>query len=113
MPIINWSDELNVSITVSDNDGNILYMNNKSGTTFNKSGGKGLIGANLKECHQPESWEKILSLIRSGETNTYTIEKQGIKKLIYQTPWYSEAKLSGLVELSFEIPYEMSHFVRK
>jgi hypothetical protein len=45
-------------------------------------------------------------------TNAYTIEKNGIKKLIYQTPWYENGVYQGFVELSLEIPFEMKHAVR-
>jgi transcriptional regulator with PAS, ATPase and Fis domain len=112
MQEINWYNELNVAMTVSDNEGKIIYMNKKSGGTFAKHGGENLIGTSLKECHKSESWEKIVSMLKSGETNAYTIEKNGIKKLIYQTPWFTEGKISGIVELSLEIPFEMDHFVR-
>lgn len=110
---INWYKGLNVAITVSDNEGRILYMNDKSASTFSKNGGRELTGSNLKNCHKPESWEKITAMLENGSTNSYTIEKNGIKKLIYQTPWYTDGKISGLVELSMEIPFEMDHFIRK
>ncbi len=51
-------------------------------------------------------------LLATGERNVYTIEKLGVKKLIYQTPWYQDGVFAGLVELSLEIPAEMPHFVR-
>jgi len=44
--------------------------------------------------------------------NIYTLEKDGIKKLIYQAPWYEGGEYAGVVELSVEIPFEMPHFVR-
>ena len=44
--------------------------------------------------------------------NVYTIEKNGIKKLIYQSPWFENGEMKGLVELSLEIPFEMPHFIR-
>jgi len=47
-----------------------------------------------------------------SETNVYTIEKAGIKKMIYQTPWYQNGKVAGLVEISIEIPFDMPHFIR-
>lgn len=109
---INWAGELCVAITVSDTSGKILYMNDKSAVTFNKNGGKELIGKNLKDCHLPESWEKILALMNSREVNCYTIEKEGIRKLIYQAPWYENGSLSGMVELSMVIPSNMDHFIR-
>jgi len=43
----------------------------------------------------------------------YTIEKKGIKKLIYQAPWYENGEFSGVVELSIPIPFEMPHYIRK
>jgi len=113
MSEINWYNGLNVAITVSDNEGRILYMNNKSASTFSNSGGRELIGSNLRDCHKPGSWEKICDMLKNGSTNSYTIEKNGVKKLIYQTPWYTDGKVSGLVELSMEIPFEMEHFIRK
>jgi len=109
----NWSDEFSVAITVSDTDGNILYMNDKSGKTFSKYGGKELIGTNLSNCHKPESWEMITDIMKNNKTNCYTIEKEGIKKLIYQAPWYNNGQPAGLVELSMEIPFVMDHFIRK
>jgi hypothetical protein len=44
--------------------------------------------------------------------NIYTIEKNGVKKLIYQTPWYQDGQYAGFIELSLEIPFEMPHFIR-
>ncbi len=37
----------------------------------------------------------------------YTIEKQGIKKLIYHTPWRKNGQIMGVVEFSMENPLEM------
>ncbi len=110
---INWAGELSVAITVSNTSGIILFMNNKSAAAFSKDGGKELLGRNLKECHKPQSWEKILGIIDTEKVNCYTIEKEGVKKLIYQTPWYDNGKLAGVAELSMEIPFIMDHFVRK
>lgn len=108
---MDFFEHANLAITISDTEGNILYMNDKSKATFEN--GKSLIGSNLKDCHSPLSWEKIKTLIANNETNPYTIEKKGVKKLIYQTPWYNDQnKLMGLIELSLVIPTVMPHFVR-
>lgn len=56
---------------------------------------------------------KLVQLIKEQATNAYTIEKNGVKKLIYQTPWYENGEFMGLVEFSLEIPFEMPHYVRK
>lgn len=110
---INWAEELGVAVTVSDTEGKIVYMNRKSASVFSKYGGPALVGSNLKECHKPESWEKISDIMNLQAPNCYTIEKEGIKKLIYQAPWYDNGIVAGTVELSMEIPFAMDHFIRK
>jgi hypothetical protein len=110
--ILNWAKNLNCAITVSDVNGIIIYMNDKSGKTFEKWGGLALIGKSMYNCHSPKSQETIKRLMNNGETNVYTIEKAGVKKMIYQTPWYKDGKVAGMVELSLEIPFELPHFVR-
>lgn len=109
---INWADELGVAITVSDSSGKIVYMNRKSASTFSKQGGKSLEGTSLRDCHKPESWQKIIQILETGKGNCYTIEKNGVKKMIYQAPWYEDGTVAGLVELSMEIPFTMDHFIR-
>ena len=52
-------------------------------------------------------------MLKNPRTNAYTIEKNGIKKLIYQSPWFEKDEFMGFVELSLEIPFEMPNFVRK
>ena len=52
-------------------------------------------------------------MLATGGSNTYTIEKNGIKKMIYQTPWFNEGVVSGLVEISMELLEEMPHHIRK
>lgn len=107
-----WIREFPSAVTVCDRDGIILEMNEKAAQTFEKDGGQGLIGKNLLDCHPASSHAKIRELL-AGATNVYTIEKNGIKKLIYQAPWFENGVQMGLVELSLEIPFEMEHFVRK
>lgn len=107
-----YFDEIPVAITVSDLEGNIVYMNEKSASIFEKYGGKKLLNSSLYDCHNSISLEKIKQMMKGKMTNAYTIEKNGIKKMIFQTPWYENNKVCGMVEFSFEIPFEMSHFIR-
>lgn len=107
-----WAKGLNCAITVCNRDGIILYMNEKSQRTFEKWGGKDLIGKSLFDCHNPRSVETIHRLMNNNESNTYTIDKNGIKKLIYQTPWHQDGEVAGMVEFSIELPAEMPHFAR-
>ncbi len=51
-------------------------------------------------------------MLAAHEKNIYSIEKNGVKKLIFQSPWFKNGEYAGFVELSLEIPFEMPHFVR-
>lgn len=108
-----WQLEFPGAITVCDKYGIIIEMNDRAIQTFQADGGAELIGVNLMECHPEPARTKVKELLKLQKTNVYTIEKNGVKKLIYQAPWYKEGKFSGLVELSLEIPSEIPHFVRK
>lgn len=108
----NWSGDIPVAITVSDKEGKIIFMNNSSAEVFAKYGGLGLIGSQLNNCHKPESQQIIAGMMADKSTNAYTIEKNGVKKMIYQCPWYSEGEIAGLVEFSFVLPAVLPHFIR-
>lgn len=108
-----WVRELGAAVTVCDQDGVIVEMNDRSAKTFEREGGRALLGRSLLDCHTEPSRTKLLELLATRGTNAYTIEKDGVKKLIYQTPWYRDGEYQGLVELSLPIPFEMPHFVRE
>jgi transcriptional regulator with PAS, ATPase and Fis domain len=103
-----WANELKLAITVADTNDNIIYMNEKSKLVFPDA----KIGDNLASCHKQSSMEKINKFKSSDISNTYTVEKNGIKKFIHQTPWYKDGKIAGLVEFSIEIPNDLPHIVR-
>ena len=104
-----WGDSLKCcAITVADLDGVVLYQNKRSVEVNGDVRGKSMI-----PCHSARSREIINRLITNAETNAYTIEKRGLRKLIYQTPWYESGEVAGLVEFSLEIPMEMPHYVRE
>ncbi|HAD82299.1 MAG: diguanylate cyclase [Candidatus Edwardsbacteria bacterium RIFOXYD12_FULL_50_11] len=108
-----WVDGFGGAVTVCDREGIILYMNDKAVVTFAKYGGRELIGRNLLDCHPEPARSKLMALMNEQRTNVYTIEKNGIKKLIHQSPWFRDGKYRGFVELSLEIPFDMPHFERK
>jgi transcriptional regulator with PAS, ATPase and Fis domain len=112
MDSLKWAQQFPAAITVCDLNGTILEMNEKSASVFHKDGGTALIGTNVLDCHPEPSRTKLRELLRTGETNTYTIEKNGIKKLIHQCPWFDHGQRAGMVELSIEIPFDLPHFVR-
>lgn len=104
----NYFKELNMAVTVCAADGTILYMNDRSVAV----NGDGLTGSNVLECHPEPARSKLALLMEGRVTNAYTIEKNGVKKLIYQTPWFNNGIYAGFTEFSIEIPFDMPHFVR-
>jgi len=110
---LDWLKKINAAVTICDNEGIIVYMNEKSEQVFENDGGKNLIGSNLFGCHPEPALTKLKEMLADGSKNVYTIEKEGKKKIIYQTPWFDENTLGGLIEISFNIPDEMPHFIRK
>lgn len=107
-----WPDAVDVAITVCDREGTILYMNGRSEATFAAGGGGTLVGRSLLPCHPEAAQRKIGRLMETGQANTYTIEKNGARKLIHQAPWYENGELGGLVEFSILLPADMPHYKR-
>ncbi len=107
-----WIDEFPGAITVCDATGVLLEMNDKAARTFEADGGRGLIGSNMLACHPDRARSTAERLLAARERNVYTIEKNGVRKLIYQSPWFRDGAYAGFVELSLEIPAALPHFVR-
>ena len=109
--LAHWADEVNYAVTIADADCNIVYMNKRSIETFCKDG-KSLIGANLMDCHPEHARQTIKRLLKDGGSNTYTITKNGVNKLIFQSAWRYEGEIAGLVETSMILPPDMKQFDR-
>ena len=110
-----WIKTAPIAVTVCDETGIITEMNGKAGKTFEKYGGLGLIGSNLLDCHPEPAKTRLKAMLTNPLTppNAYTIEKNGVKKLIYQFACPKDGKPGGMVELSLELPVNMPHFIRK
>jgi beta-phosphoglucomutase len=108
-----WVEEFAAAITVCDREGLILAMNQKAAELFADDGGKQLIGRSLLSCHPEQARVKLLDLLATGQTNVYTIEKRGVRKLIYQSAWFENGQIEGLVEISFRLPDTLPHFLRE
>lgn len=106
-----YFEELPMAITISDKDGNILDMNQRSADV--NSHGQKIIGKNLYECHPPRAAAILRDLYEGQKMNTYTVEKNGVKKQILQLPWYENGEFGGLIEFSCEIPFDQPNYVRK
>jgi PAS domain-containing protein len=108
-----WVQDFPGAITVCDAEGVILEMNARAVEAFREQGGAALVGTNLLDCHPEPSRTKLREMLRSQQANVYTIEKQGVRKLIYQSPWFANGKFAGLVEMSLVVPAAMPHFARE
>ena len=107
-----WIKEFPGEITVCDAAGVILEMNDRAAIAFEKQGGRALVGSNLLDCHPEPSRSKVKQMLAAGQANVYTIEKDGIQKLVYQSPWYQNGQYRGLVEIDLPLPDPLPHFVR-
>lgn len=110
--MMKYLKETPFAVTICDKDGKILEMNEKSVKTFLKDE-KSIIGNYLFDCHPEPAKLKLKEMLDNHNVNAYTIEKNGIKKLIYQSPWFEDGEFMGYIELSLELPQEMPHYVRK
>lgn len=100
-------DDITAAVTVCDAQGTIVYMNDRSAEVFASDGGRALLGSNIYDCHPEPARSTLKELMESGRTNVYTIEKNGRRKIIFQSPCHG-----GMAEISFELPEEMRHFIR-
>ena len=112
MPETDWVRQFAGAITVCDRQGIVLEMNDKAVLAYQDQGGRALIGQNLFDCHPEPARSRLKEMMDAQQTNVYTIEKHGVKQLVYQTPWYRAGAYAGFVEVDLEIPRELPHFVR-
>ncbi len=108
-----WFEHLPCAITVRDKKYKILYMNERSAEVNKESGGKGLVGKNLMNCHPPEAQKKLREVMVSGRPRAFTLEKKGVKKLVLQSHWRKNGRPAGLVEFYFQLPEDPPNIERK
>lgn len=107
-----WIDRIPVAITVCDVKGTIIEMNDCSARYFAQDGGRDLCGRSLLDCHPEPSRSQLQQMLAVPQANTYTVVKNGCRRLVHQAPWYEAGVWGGYVELVFEIPDEMPLKIR-
>jgi transcriptional regulator with PAS, ATPase and Fis domain len=112
MGMNDWVKEFPGAVTVCDTAGRIVEMNGRSLEVFASDGGAKLIGTDVLDCHPEPSRTMLKKMMDERRANVYTIQKNGKKKLIFQTPWFKDGVYAGFIELSLEIPSDMPHFNR-
>lgn len=104
----NWVKEFGGAVTVCDGEGIILEMNDRAVKSFKGN----LVGKNLFDCHPETAGARLRELMDKRQVNVYTIEKNGIKKFIYQSPWFKDGRYMGFLEIVVAIPEDIPHFIR-
>jgi transcriptional regulator with PAS, ATPase and Fis domain len=109
---MDWTDEFPAAVTVTDATGTVVAMNRRACETFAAEGGAALIGTQVMDSHPPRAREKVRELFENKALNVYTIEKNGQRKLVYQSPWFRNGHFAGFVELSLPVPSDIPHHRR-
>lgn len=107
-----WVQAFPSPVTVCDRNGIITEMNDAAAESFLDSGGRALLGQSLLDCHPEPARSVVRDLLATGRTNIYTIQKNGQRKLIVQSPWFHDDQRAGIVELSISLPDAIPHFDR-
>jgi PAS domain-containing protein len=108
-----WDWELPAEVIICDPDGLILEMNKAAEKLFAADGGSALLGANVLDCHPDPSFGKLEQMLEKQIPNAYFNTENGEKRFFFQSPWYQDGRFAGFVEISFEVPEIIPHFIRE
>lgn len=106
--LIDWVKEFGGAVTICDDQGMVVEMNDAAIKSFKGN----FVGRSLFDCHPDAAGARLRELMDKRQANVYTIEKNGIKKLIYQSPWFKDGKYMGFMEIVMAIPDDIPHFPR-
>lgn len=107
-----WFKVFPGAITVTDAKGFILSMNDESAGMFEDDGGYALVGQNAITCHPEPTQSKVRRIYETQQSNIYSIQKNGKKQLICQTPYFVKGSFAGVVEICLDMPEQVPHFNR-
>jgi transcriptional regulator with PAS, ATPase and Fis domain len=108
-----WVKECPCEITVCDSDGVLLEMNRSAEKVFCSDGGRDLLGSDVLDCHPEPDRTKLAGMLEKPSMNVYFSIEKGEKRFFYQSPWYRNGQFAGFIEISFEVPGEIPHFIRE
>ncbi len=96
-------------IVISDENIDIIYMNDAAIQNHEKRGGAGLIGKSLLDCHNAESQRKIQEMYEAfadGDLRTRQIrvERGDIARRSLMMPIMQDGRVKGCMELIVEEP---------
>jgi transcriptional regulator with PAS, ATPase and Fis domain len=105
-----WFKVFPGAITITNEKGTILEMNDTAAELFKKDGGYELIGQSAITCHKASIQAKVRQIYDTQSLNTYSITKNGKKQLVYQAPYFINGNFAGIVELALDLPDEIHLF---
>ena len=108
-----WVKDFPAEITVCDRTGFILELNSAAEDIFKDDGGRDLLGSNMLECHPEPSHTKLAGMLETQKTNVYFNTEKSNQRFFFQSPWYKDNQFAGFVEISFEVPGEIPHFIKE
>ncbi len=107
-----WVEEFPGEILVCDRQGILLEMNAEAEELFKAEGGTALLGTNVLDCHPEPSRTKLIDMLKNQISNAYTNHENSQKRFFFQAPWTKDGIFAGFVEISFEVPEAIPHFIR-
>jgi transcriptional regulator with PAS, ATPase and Fis domain len=108
-----WVTDFPAEIMVSDPTGIILEMNASAEAVFETDGGRNLLGKHVLSCHPEPARTKLAGMMEKQIMNVYFNTEKGEKRFFFQSPWYRDGRFAGFVEISFEVPGDIPHFIRE
>lgn len=99
---------LRAAVTVADEDGRIVFMNDLAVEQYQDRGGERLVGTDLYDCHNPDSRKKIRQLYaryRTGDlapTRYREARGDGLAEGIILIPLVVDGHFRGIAELMWE-----------
>ena len=108
-----WVKGFPGAITISDTQGIVLEINDASAKVFEEDGGRGIIGKNMLDCHPDPSLDKLQHMLENQTSNAYFNSENSEKRFFFQSPWYRDGRYTGFVEISFQVPEIIPHFIRE
>ena len=96
---------LRAVVTIADETGHIVYLNDLALEHYGARGGEDLVGTHLDDCHNPTSQAEIEAMYaryRAGDltpTRYHQVKEDGLGETIVLIPLVTEGRVRGVAEL--------------
>jgi PAS domain-containing protein len=110
-------DGLQAAVTIADENGRIIFLNDLAIEHYSDRGGEALLGTSLDDCHNPQSQAKIRAMYRrhrAGDvtpTRYHEQKRDDLAESIVLIPILVGGDFRGLAELMWderpELVFEM------